>query len=90
MTDDPTIIVRNVSNRGTRITALFVVIGILIIQLKSFNREVGPERDDPGDFRHGDADEWESRADYAKSMPKPSGHCPYGKSARASGAVVIH
>jgi hypothetical protein len=42
-TDDPCRIVKSVSSRQTRIIALIVVIGILAIGLKSFNREV--ERD---------------------------------------------
>ena len=70
-TDDPCQIVTNVSSRQTRIIALIVVIGILVIRLKSFNREVERDSLPDDDIDKNDTEDWERRASCAKNMPEP-------------------
>jgi hypothetical protein len=69
-TDDPCRIVTNVSSRQTRIIALIVVIGILVIRLKSFNREVERDSLPVDDIEKNDTEDWERRASCAKFMPE--------------------
>jgi hypothetical protein len=60
-----------VSRCPARTSATIVVIGILIIGLKSFNAELHPRPSPPAIVKENGGEDWESRVACARNMPRP-------------------